>query len=118
MMTKKRVQFALLVGALAELMLVIPLFAVSHQLAGPFPMWVDILKNFQNPGARIILRLVHRESIQQLAARFRIAHGIYFAAELLSILIQTALFAVVTLALLYFLPPKRRARSTLASSAE
>ena len=57
MTMKKRVQFALLFGALAELVLVFPLFAVSRQLLGPLPMWVDILQNFQKPGAPIVLRL-------------------------------------------------------------
>jgi hypothetical protein len=80
-------------------------------------VWVDILKQFQIPGAPVMLRLMHWGFLQHLATHFQVAREIFFAAEGFAMLIQAALFALIAFALLYFLPP-RRARTTLPSSVE
>jgi hypothetical protein len=115
---KKRVQFAVLFGVLAEFVVVVPLLIVGPHLGlGPLPVWVEILKKLQTPSAPLVLRLLHADTIQQLSAHLRIARGVFAGAEVLSMVAQAALFAGVTLALLYVLPPKK-AGPTLAARME
>jgi len=112
MRSKIPIELALLSGALVEIVLVSPLLIVYRHLGlGPFPVWVEILKIFQMPGAPLSLLIMRWDVIQNLAAHFRIAHELYFAAEVLAMLIQTALFALLALAVLSCLPPGRKSKA-------
>jgi hypothetical protein len=111
MTATKRVQFALLFGALAEIVLVAPLLVVYPHLGGPFPVWVDVLKKLQIPSAPLVLRVAHWGLVRQLAARFRLAHEISLAAEVLSMLIQAAIFALLALGVVYVWQLRQREQS-------
>jgi len=115
-MIRKRLQLALLFGLLLEAALAAPLIVVSPHLDDHLPLWVDVLRWFQIPGAPVALWLMHWAMLQHLAARFQVAPEIRLAAEALSIVIQVVLFALIALGVLCVIPP-RGGKQTATSSA-
>ena len=99
--TKKRWKAALFFGALIEFALVVPLLLVYPHLGEELPAWVGVLKTFQIPGAPLMLRLMRWEWLQQVASRFRVAPEIRFTAQVLSMVIQAAIFTLVALGIVY-----------------
>lgn len=107
----RQLGFAALVGAGVELMLAAPLFLVRNSLGvGPLPLWVEVLQEFQVPGAPLVLRLLRTDEARQLAARLP-SHWVIYAAQLLEMLIQATMFALVALGIIYVFG-LRKARSS------
>jgi hypothetical protein len=101
-MRRKRLRTAALVGALAELTLALPLIATWPFLGpGPFPAWMSVLSEFQEPGASVVVRLLRAEWIRQVAERFKVAHGIFLFAQGLVMITQALLFALTALGVMY-----------------
>jgi hypothetical protein len=94
-----QIRLAVIVGAVAEIILVAPLFLVSgSQIVDtvPLPRWVKILEQFQMPGAPMILRLLHTYGPNHLAHQVS-PYLVTYAAQALVMLIQATIFALVAL---------------------
>lgn len=98
-------RLAALVGTVAELALVAPLFVVSFTQIGnrvPLPPWVEVLKQFQKPAVPLVLRLFRTDKGVQFATRLPSQWWVY-VAQGLAMLIQATIFAFVALGVMYLL---------------
>jgi hypothetical protein len=97
-----RVKKAALVGALAEIVLALPLVIASPStMTRPVPTWAWILARSQDPGGSIVLHVLRAEWVKQIAHRFKAAHGIFLAAQGLVMFIQAVLFGLLAFGLIY-----------------
>lgn len=99
----RRIQLAVLIGITAEILLAAPLFIPSSP-GNPLPDWRLHLQVFQQPGASIVEQAYHHlyfdsARIKPLAAR--LPHLILDVARVVAMLIQAAIFALVTFGVIY-----------------
>jgi len=98
----QQIRRAAVVGAFAELVFVTPLFLVSYSGIGemvPFG-WVEVLNKLQMPGFLLVQHLFHTYEARLLADRLPPQWWVY-VAQGLAVLIQAALFALITFGAIY-----------------
>ena len=96
------IPLAVLIGVLAEALLVTPLYLVRPYLdAGPFPLWVEVLEQFQFPTILLLRHLVDTYGAEYLAGH-QPHHWIKYAPSV-AMLLQAAIFALVALGAIYWL---------------
>ena len=98
-MRVRPIPLAALIGVLAEALLVTPLYLVTPYLdTGPFPLWVDVLEQFQLPTILLLRHLVETYGAGYLAGH-QPHHWIKYT-PLLAMLLQAAIFALVALGII------------------